>query len=405
MAASTLALVGCVNADFQVAPTALNEAAYTLIYPYYAEYCAVSEFQQKPGHSVKIEGGGPGGHSVFYLNGVCRVPEAGYPTLALCDVPATGMLGQGVGISVNAHFRNANWVATEGRDFFYHGDLAPGEGVTQASYARTQARAQEMGILDGVAFHQEAFDDRPVDMPIRDYMYEVSIVTDYAIDLGRDRYCARVPLDKDRMAEIVRYLNGLNAPYRDGRKEFHWNVLRNNCAYLAHNALAVAGIWPEWPIDRPLLVAAFDFPVPKNEFVNLMRRTNDMKIADPDALYEDEAARSALMQGSIPTRPGALAEARPVRRPNELYDTDLRLIFFDEAIFGRYQPRFDRIFAEPRYTDLASNLAHFSALYQRILAGGAAAPAGSAGFLLHYYRVIADEKAKLVQLRSEGVLF
>jgi hypothetical protein len=173
-------------------------------------------------------------------------------------------------------------------------------------------------------------------------------------------------------------------------------VLSNNCAYLAHNALAVAGIWPEWSMDRPLLVAAFDFPVPKNEFVNLMRRTNDMQIADPDTLYEDEAARSEMLrQGLIATRPGALAEAHPAVQPNDLYDTHLRLIFFDEAIFGRYQQRFDRIFTEPRYTDLVSNLAHFSALYRKILAGRDAAGTTADRFLQRYYDVIAGENAKL----------
>jgi hypothetical protein len=69
----------------------------------------------------------------------------------------------------------------------------------------------------------------------------------------------------------------------------------------------VAGVWPELPTDRPLLIAAFDFPVPKNQFVNLMRRTNDMPIADPDALYDDETACVTLLQqGWITTAPGHL---------------------------------------------------------------------------------------------------
>ena len=183
--------------------------------------------------------------------------------------------------------------------------------MTRASYTRTQERAKAMGILDGVVFHPEALEDKPPQMSERDFMYEVSIATDYAIDLARDRFCARVPLDRGKMDIIVHYLNALNEPYRTGRKEFHWHVLTDNCAYLAHNALAAVGVWPEWPTDRPLLVAAFDFPVPKNEFVNLMRRTNDMPIADPDALYSDETAvqRCCTRDGSRPSparwlRPG-----------------------------------------------------------------------------------------------------
>jgi hypothetical protein len=100
-----------------------------------------------------------------------------------------------------------------------------------------------------------------------------------------------------------------------------------------------------------------------------MRRTNDLPLADPRALYEDRMARLSLLRdGRVATMPGALAEAERAIRPNDIYDTDLRLIFYDEPIFGHYQEWFDRIFAERRYTDLRANLAYFSALYATVLA-------------------------------------
>ncbi len=249
MAAATM-LGGCVHAYFVAPLTHLDEHVYAALFPYFAECCAESEFDKKKGFGVDIEGGGPGGHSVFYLNGACRVPDAGYPVLEVCAESPDGMAGRGVGLSVNNHYRNANWTATEGRDFFFRGALAPGEGVTRAGYLRTQEQAKAMGIMDGIVFHGEALEDKPADMSERDFMYEVSIATDYAVDFARDRYCARVPLDRDKMDIIVHYLNALNEPYRSGRKEFHWHVLSNNCAYLAHNALAAIGLWPEWKTDR-----------------------------------------------------------------------------------------------------------------------------------------------------------
>jgi hypothetical protein len=203
------------------------------------------------------------------------------------------------------------------------------------------------------------------------------------------------------MAAIVGYLNKVNAPYRSGQHVFRWNVLENNCTHLAHNVLAVAGVWPEWPTGRPLLISAFDFPVPKNEFVNLMRRTNDMPITDPGALYDDTAARATLLNWHyIPTRPGGLAEAVRVIRPNEVYNTDLRLIFYDDPTFGHYQGWFDAIFRDPRYTDLRANLHYFSGLYTSILAarptaGPRATNADRAAFDTAYYGVIEHEKAKL----------
>lgn len=361
----SIGLAACSTMSVDTRPTAAAEQLYESLYPYYAEICAVSELKKKPGFGAEISSG-IGGHSVMYLNGVCRADGAHYPTIKLCD-GATPAARRGVGISVNAHFKNANWIATEGRDFFFHGTLAPRERLTRVVYEQTQTRAKAMGILDGVVFHPEVFDGMPAGMSRRDYMYEISVATDYAIGFGRDRYCARVPLDRERMSRIVDYLNGLNAVYKDGKKDFEWDVLRNNCSHVAHNALAAAGIWQDWPTERFILISAFDFPVPKNEFVNLMRRTNDMPIENVDALYNDETARLALIHAEpLPTGPGALAEAERAVHDNDIYDTDLRLIFYDDPILGSYRRHFRQIFAEPRYFDLRANLQHFANLYREI---------------------------------------
>jgi hypothetical protein len=341
-----------------------DEAQYAALFPYYAEVCAVSQIDKKPGFGADIRGG-PGGHAVLYLNGVCRVRDAGYPTVALCDTDQPEP-GQGVGISVNAHYQNANWIATEGRDFFLDGGLSPMARLTRLAYRRAQLQAEAQGILDGVTFHDGVFDDMPPGTDRTDWKYEMSIGTDYAIGFARDRYCARVPLDRPRMARVVAFLNDLNAPYKAGQKVFEWDVLRNNCSHMIHNALSAADIWDVWEPERFVLFAAFDFPVPKNELVNLMRRTNDLPLDDPAALYAVSAARAAVLaDGVLPTAPGALAEFRPVMPDNEVYDTDLSLIFYDEPILGRYERRFRSIYAEPRYFDLGANLRHFADLYRR----------------------------------------
>jgi hypothetical protein len=363
--AALLGLAACSTAHLDTGATADAERLYASLYPYYAEICAVSELKKKPGFGAEVNSGF-GGHSVTYLNGVCRDDSVAYPTIRLCDA-GTPAASQGVGLSVNAHYKNATWTATPGRDFFFHGTLEPGERLTRAAYAQTQARAEAMGILDGVEFHHEVFDGKPATMSVRDYKYEMSVATDYAIGFGRDRYCARVPMDHERMSLMVEYLNRLNAVYRDGRKEFEWNVFTDNCSHISHNALAAAGMWDEWPMGRPLLQSIFDFPVPKNEFVNLMRRANDLPIASLDAVYEDAAARHALLEtASLPTAPGALAEAEPAVQDNDIYATDLSLIFYDDPIFGSYRKRFAQIFAEPRYVDLGANLQYFAALYREI---------------------------------------
>ncbi len=233
-------LAGCATLPLP-ANASHDEAAYTALYPYYLEFCALSEIQKKPGYGADIRGG-VGGHSTIYLNGVC-LAGPGYPELAICPAdPASN----GVGLSVNAHFSNANWIAIPGRDFFYHGDLKPGQALTRQVYDATKAHAKRLGIYDAIRFHDRVFEDMPPGYTRDAFKYEVSIATDYAVGYGRDRYCARVPVTRAQMARIVDYLNGLNRPYRDGKAEYQWSVLNDNCIHVAHNALAVDRLLAEY---------------------------------------------------------------------------------------------------------------------------------------------------------------
>jgi hypothetical protein len=137
--------------------------------------------------------------------------------------------------------------------------------------------------------------------------------------------------------------------------------------------------------------------------VNLMRRTNDLPIADPAALYNDAAARDSITRmGWIATGPGGLAEAERAVPVNEVYNTNLRLIFYDDPPFGPYQGWFNQIFSEPRYTNLSVNLRHFERVYATILArraaaGQSASSGDQAAFNTRYYDTIAAEKARLDQ--------
>jgi len=362
-------LAGCSVERFDRAGVDTDDSLYASVYPLYAEFCALSQIKKIRGFGAEIRGE-IGGHAVFYLNGACRDPDTAYPTLRLCDAidwtthedpPVSG-----VGLSMNAHFANAKWVAIPGRSFFFAGDLPPGHGLTRADYAAVQARAKQLRIYSGITFHAEVFDDMPAGTTQEDYKYEVSVATDYAISLGRGRFCAKIPATRPQMIAMIAFLNAQNAPYRDGREVFNWGLFQDNCIHLAHNALAVAGLWAEWPINQSVIRAIFDFPVPKNEFVNIMRRINDPPRLDLPAMRDDEsAARSLAAFGQLPFRPGTLADAHPPQRPNEVYETDLKLIFFDDPVFGHYQGRFDAIFRDPRYFDIARNLDYFAQLYDR----------------------------------------
>jgi hypothetical protein len=383
------------HASTLAAPTATEEEWYTREFPYYAELAALSEIRKKPGFEVPLRSG-IGGHSLLYLNGVRRDRDAGYPVLKLAGAE------QAVGISVNSHYRNANWVAADGPEFLWRGALATDESLTRAGYERTQALAKNLGVLDGVEFHEHFFRDKPETMAARDYMYEISVGTDYAALFGRDVFRARIPLDRARMQAIVDYLNGLNAPYRDGGKKFIWKLFNDNCCHVAHNALAAAGIWAPCPTGKFVAFAAFNFPVPKNELVDLLCRANDLPIANPSALYKDKAARRALLEsGTLPTAPGAIVIASPAIAENAVYDIDrLKLIFFDNPFWGPYRTRLKRILGEPRYANLRANLKHFETVYANAQANIARAKSTRAkstrakNFDLAYAQYIAREAAR-----------
>jgi hypothetical protein len=368
-------LAGCGAENFNRPGDGGDETLYSSIYPYYAEFCALSQIEKKPGFGADIRGQ-PGGHSVFYLNGACRDTGTAYPVLRLCDSaedasndsvrPDGGQL-DGVGLSMNSHFSNAKWVAVPGRAFFFDGGLPPHHGLTRADYVRAKATAEQLGIYSAIKFHSWVYDDKPDDVSKEDWKYEMSIATDYAISFGRGRFCARVPVNRAQMERMIAFLNAQNAPYREGKAIFEWNVFEDNCIHLAHNALAAAGVWGVWPINMPLLFAIFDFPVPKNDFVNLTLRINDPPDLDLLSIYHDEtAARSLAEFDRLPWQPGGVVESRPPQTPNDVYDTDVGMLFYDDPITGRYQARLDRIFSHPRYYDIQQNLVYFAALFRRL---------------------------------------
>jgi hypothetical protein len=366
MTGGLAALAACGASDFNYTPNATQQLAAAQD-TYFLEYCAGSGMKMKPGYPPDVSGG-PGGHAAFFLEGACRDASAGYPTLRMCDDLPSGA-AQGAGVSMDGNFSNANWTVTSDRDFFYNGGLAKGERLTPAVFRRVQHTAESMGILDGLVFRPELFNDKPAWMSNEDFRYGLSVGTDYGLTMGRGLYCARVPVSRPQMVRMVAFLNAKNAIYKTGPRHFTSSIIEDNCVHLPHNALAACDVMSPWPTNGFIPFALFDFPVPKNDFVNVMRRTNDTRMDDLLALYDDLPARRQLLEfGRLPSEPGALASAYPPHAPNDVFGTKLDLIFYDTPGIGAYPPWFDQIFSEPRYTDATANLHYFAALYAHLAA-------------------------------------
>ena len=127
------------------------------------------------------------GHSVLYLNGVCRDRALrGYPVIGLCDP------GQGVGHQFQRAFQQrrlgcggwAEHAVRAGRCQW------PDAGPVLSAL---RLEAQQSGIYDGVIFHDAAFSDIVPGYSNEDWKYEVSIGTDYAIGIARSPATAPAP--------------------------------------------------------------------------------------------------------------------------------------------------------------------------------------------------------------------
>lgn len=352
-------LAGCTPPNFHTPGPLPQENAYNALFPQWAELCAVSQISKKPGYGADIAGG-PGGHAVLFLHGACLDPTSAYPVLKTCPQGETG-------VSMNAHFVNANWVGVPGRTFFYDGILKPGAGLTRDTYQATKSAARQHGLYSAITFRDWALADKPANATAEDWKYEVSIGTDYAVSYGRARYCARLPVTADQMTQVVDFLNSRNALYHYGPKTFDTNVMQDNCNHLIHNALAATDFWHDLPVHQFILKAALTFPVPKNEVVNLLDRATRHDPGDLHALFHDLLTRQTLLKNQwLPGEPGVILDSNPVRDPNAVYNTNLSLIFYDDPLLGHYNRAFKRYLAQPRYHDLHANLVWYQALYARI---------------------------------------
>ena len=123
---------------------------YDVLFPYYVELCATSQFR-----SNLTGAGGIAGHAVMYIKGACKDEQASFPQLRRCRSVATELDDpeHGAGVSVGRWFRNVNWVAIPGYKLFYQGNLEMGERLTQAHFNATIHDAIDKDVYHGVEFH------------------------------------------------------------------------------------------------------------------------------------------------------------------------------------------------------------------------------------------------------------
>jgi hypothetical protein len=342
--------------DFDVGdlpPEHRPDPRYDTLFPYYVEVCALSQFLGKEDGK-----GGVPGHMVMYLHGACRDPEAHYPQLCLCEDTDTDYTG--VGVTVNRYTKNANWIAIPGRALFFDGNLGPDERVTKQAVEAVTQQAIELGLYDGL----KMLDDVK-EKSLPDFVREESVGTDFALTFARSIFSVQVPLTKAMMQEMILYLNDLNNQYKSGDKDYHWDGLHDNCAHVAHNALAAASVWAPTQVGGHRL--RHHLAIPANEYLDLVIRTAEFPLDDFQAILRDEEAYTSLLEfGWLPAHHGALIKTLDIRQANDMFDTDYHL-FLLEPPGSKKTKQTKKYLYDPNYYDLAPNLGMYKDRYQKIL--------------------------------------
>lgn len=355
-------LTGCSTLSDKTYPPVTPGPVYQEIYPHYVQLCAVSQIRAK-----FADTGGIPGHAVMYLGGACKDPSAPYPRLKVCDASSTFM---GVGVSVNKVLKNINWMAIPGRDLFFNGGLGPEETLTADRAREAIQFADATDVFAGITIHEQYQPPQNDPQALELFIASETLGTDFALDFGRNVYCASLPVSKPMLQDIIGYLNDMNDTYARGEADYNWSGYSDNCVHLLRNALAAANVWRPKSVNQIKLLQLFNLAVPANEMTDLAFRANNYLLEDFEMVYRDRAMREALKEYNwLPTRHGALLTYHPVHQKNELYDTRHQIFVLEAPIFRPKSNRITKMYEQPRYTGIAENLKYFRSRYQEILAG------------------------------------
>jgi hypothetical protein len=359
-----------------------RERVYDSLFPCYVEVCAVTQYQQKG-----AKPGGWGGHATLFLSGAEIDTGAVYPRLRLV-ASGTDLSSpdSGVGISVNKIFDNVTWVAIPGRDEFFRGGLAPADTLDEPFYEAAVHKATAAGWFAGIRIKDEVMRQRPKGTSGEEFIVRHSIGTDFALNFARTAYCARLPMTREAMGNVIAYLNGANETAQ--KSGYTWNIYTNNCSHVAHNAVAAAGVWDpkvargpgKLNIAKDVLSVAkalalsqmSDFSFPANNFVRLYEAGNERPIDDALAAFRNHDVRRTMNDGWMGTGPGALIGTSPMHDAarNRMFAPGRDPFLFSVPMLWDKEDKFRKLTREAPsiVTDLGANLLHFRDRYATTLA-------------------------------------
>ncbi len=304
---------------FSESIAAINEEVYERNHPYYVEVCTVSRSKKKTDIDYDIYPG----HSIFYIHGVCRDMSKDYPYVGNCEnLKNNRYRHKGVGLSVNNASKNITWNAFPGKKLFFNGLVKDKQRLTEDLIQRKlNYSIEKLKLFDGIEVHREYLANKPIGMSVKEHYARLNLGIDFAVNYGRSVYCSRIPIKKNMIDPLVVYLNNVNKPFLNREKNYHWNLLANNCSHFIHNTLAHIGI-----VEKQRTNAGakqlFNLSVPANEVINFSKLTVDKPIFHKKLLKDK--VRSDIFQKErwIPTRHGAIVKIYPQHKNNDVFYKD-----------------------------------------------------------------------------------
>ena len=344
----------------QFATVVCADTLYSKLYSDFIAACVVSQKKKKNEAEEK-----KWGHITLYIHNTCVDLSSENPKLKSCSD-----FHDGTWISVNAMFKNANWIAAEGWNFGLRGVLKDShERLTAEKFTATTTQLINTGIFNKLIYHDEWVKDKPTETNLTEYMAIKSIDMDFAITFGRNVNCAFLPITENQRILIINYLNRKNEEFVSPKHHHYvWSPYSNNCAHLTSNTLSTLGIFAPKNTNAGYIKQLANLAVPSQVYLDVASVADkSIDLLNPQAIVSDPTYWQLLKEYSwLPLRHGVLTENYPAIQDNDLYNTkDLNVFVLD---WNPFRPKFDKfkkISKNKLAETLKTNLETYESLYKK----------------------------------------
>jgi len=282
----------------------------------YIEFCTGDKYLAK-----NYGDGNPAGHAFVYVNGLCKDFSKEFPQVKPCTKEDSH---QGVGISLDAGFKNVNWIAVPTRELALFGDYGS-KKVDDAAIQNIMVKAREYEIFKNVII-----DPKAILPSIREYTSDkldqytlYGIGTDLAFNTARNMHCLKTKIGEKQIQNVTSFLNQSNQKFYNTDESYEWSI-SDNCTHLSVNTLASANVGKErkTKTKRSILGNILNLTLPKSELLKSVRRANKDNFS-PMHVWRNKKLRQFFADfGRLPYTHGNLLAKYDIIQDNDFFKTE-----------------------------------------------------------------------------------